>query len=184
MFVELTGLTDAVQQCQDSELDILILLGDSDAELEGRVDAETFALFCTPAVNLFPKRADRIHLSDRFSEFHVVPDRTRPLDFEVYEVLRVIGHGATAGDEREFLPFYSASDDDVRGGAASAYYAVSRVPRAASAREKQFGRSLPERPHVSKTFPRGGGDRVASDQPSLTQLSIACGCGRIRTGEQ
>ncbi len=140
MFVELAGLTGAVQHCQDSELDIVILLKDSDPELEGRVDATTFALFCSPAVNLFRKRADRIHLSDHFSEFHVVPDRTRPLDFEVYEVLRVIGHGATADEEQEFLPFYSASDFDAQGGGAGAYYAVGRVPRTASAREKQFGR--------------------------------------------
>jgi type VI secretion system protein ImpG len=140
MFVELAGLAGTVQHCQESELDIVILLKDSIPELEGRVDATTFALFCSPAANLFPKRADRIHLSDRFSEFHVVPDRTRPLDFEVYEVLRVIGHGATADEEQEFLPFYSASDLDAQGGGAGAYYAVGRVPRAASAREKQFGR--------------------------------------------
>ena len=31
--------------------------------LESVVDASNFALFCTPAVNLFPKRADRIHVS-------------------------------------------------------------------------------------------------------------------------
>ncbi len=140
MFVELAGLSDAVQRCEDSELDIVILLKDSEPELDGRVDAATFALFCSPAVNLFPKRADRIHLSDRFSEFHVVPDRTRPLDFEVYEVLRVIGHGATADEEQEFLPFYSTSDLGARGGNGGAYYAVGRVPRTASAREKQFGR--------------------------------------------
>lgn len=140
MFVELTGLRHVVQDCTDSELDIVVLLNEPNPELEGRVDAASFALFCTPAVNLFPKRADRIHLSDRFSEFHVVPDRTRPLDFEVYEVLRVIGHGATSDDEQEFLPFYSASDFDAKGGGAGAYYAVGRTPRTASAREKQFGR--------------------------------------------
>ena len=44
------------------------------------------ALFCTPAINLFPKRADRIHVSDSAHEYHVVADRTRPLDFEIYEV--------------------------------------------------------------------------------------------------
>ena len=140
MFVELTGLGNAVQDCTDSELDVVILLNQPDPELEGRMDAASFALFCTPAVNLFPKRTDRVHLSDRFSEFHVVPDRTRPLDFEVYEILRVIGHGATADDEEEFLPFYSASDFDARATSGGAYYAVGRTPRTASAREKQVGR--------------------------------------------
>jgi type VI secretion system protein ImpG len=140
MFVELTGLGSVVQRCEDNELDIIVLLKEPHLELEGRVDAMTFSLFCSPAINLFPKRADRIHLSDRFSEFHVVPDRTRPLDFEVYEVLRVVGHGAMAGEEQEFLPFYSASDFDAQGGGTGAYYAVNRVPRTASSREKRFGR--------------------------------------------
>jgi type VI secretion system protein ImpG len=129
-----------VRRCEENEFDVIILLREPDLELEGRVDATTFAPFCSPAINLFPKRADRIHLSDRFSEFHVIPDRTRPLDFEVYEVLRVVGHGTRAGEEQEFLPFYSAKDFDAQGGGAGAYYAVNRVPRTASSREKRFGR--------------------------------------------
>ena len=61
-----------------------------DTRLEGRVDKSCFELFCTPVINLFEKTLDRILISDRFSEFHVVPDRNRPLDFEVYQV--DIGH--------------------------------------------------------------------------------------------
>jgi len=140
MFVELTGLGGAVLRCQENELDIFVLMREPNLELEGRVDADTFALFCCPAVNLFPRRADRIHLSDRFSEFHVVADRTRPLDFEVYQVLRVVGHGARSGEEQEFRPFYSATDFDADVGGGGAYYVANRVPRTASAREKQFGR--------------------------------------------
>ena len=34
--------------------------------------------------------ADRIHLSEKLSEFQVIPDRTRPLDFEVYSVEKVV----------------------------------------------------------------------------------------------
>ena len=41
------------------------------------VDASHFNLFCTPAINLFPKRCDRVHLSNRTAEYHIVPDRTR-----------------------------------------------------------------------------------------------------------
>ena len=52
------------------------------------VSAQNFALFCTPAVNLFPRRADRIHLTESTNEYHVVPDRTRPMDFEVHSVKR------------------------------------------------------------------------------------------------
>ena len=59
--------------------------------------ASNFALYCTPAVNLFQKRVDRIHVGESAYEYHVVPDRTRPLDFEVYEVTSVVGHGSGVG---------------------------------------------------------------------------------------
>jgi len=53
------------------------------------VDKLAFDLFCTPVINLFEKTLDRISLSTRFSEFHLVPDRNRPLDFEIYQVASV-----------------------------------------------------------------------------------------------
>ena len=85
-FFELTGLAPAMSAIDGNELEIVLLFGRGDPTLESVVDASNFALFCTPAINLFPKRADRIHVTDSALEYHVVPDRTRPLDFEVYEV--------------------------------------------------------------------------------------------------
>ena len=119
------------------ELDLIIALKDQDTRLEGRVDKSSFELFCTPAINLFAKTLDRILISERFSEFHIVPDRNRPLDFEVFQVQSVTGYGETPDDERQFRPFYLARDTDPEVGA---FYTVSRVPRMLSAREKQTGR--------------------------------------------
>lgn len=139
MFIELAGLSKALRRCEQNQIDLVIPLREAQEELEGRVDASRFALFCTPVVNLFYKRADRIRVSDRFSEFHIVPDRTRPLDYEVYQVLAVRGYGERPDQEQEFRAFYSATDLEGQkdGGA---YYAVHRVPRVASQKEKQFGR--------------------------------------------
>ena len=36
---------------------------------------------------------ETIDVTDGTFEYHVVPDRTRPIDFEVYEVTSVVGHG-------------------------------------------------------------------------------------------
>ena len=36
------------------------------------MDRGSFALNCPPAINLFPRRADRIHVSDQQAEHHVV----------------------------------------------------------------------------------------------------------------
>ncbi len=138
MFVELGGLATGLRRCTDNELDIVVLLNESDPVLENAVDASHFALFCAPAVNLFEKRADRIHLTERQTEHHVVPDRSRPMDFEVYSVLEVQGFGTGADEKQEFLPFYAASDTaDFREN--RAYYTLHRAPRLLSTRQRGQG---------------------------------------------
>ena len=127
MFVELGDLSPAIQLCDEDQLDIIILFREMDSELEGTIGVDNFRLFCSPAINLFEKRLDRIMVSDRFSEFHVVPDRTRTRDFEVYRINKVVGYGARSDQLQEFLPFYQAKDmgdNDTNG-----YYVVNRVPR-------------------------------------------------------
>lgn len=138
MFVELKDLEPAVRSCEENQLDIVILLKKSNIQLEGVVGAENFGLFCSPAINLFEKRADRIHVSDKYSEFHIVPDRTRPLDFEVYNIAKVLGYGTQSNQMQEFLPFYLARD--LSGSGKGAYYVINRVPRPQSEREKLRGR--------------------------------------------
>lgn len=140
MFFEVTGLGPAVKRCDGSQLDLLILLDAVDLELESALTAANLQLFCTPAVNLFPRRCDRIHVSDRTSEFLVIPDRTRPQDFEVYQVTSVSGYREGAEVVREFRPFYSATDYEDEGRGGGAYFSVSRVPRAESAKEQLQGR--------------------------------------------
>jgi len=138
MFAELTQLREAVRQCADSELDIIILFDRGNPRLINAVDASRFALFCTPAVNIFPKRTDRIHLTNQTAEYHVVSDRTRPLDYEIYRVTEVMGFGSTANDKQEFLPFYQASADASHKHK-RAYYTLSRSPRVISSRQRQYG---------------------------------------------
>ena len=136
-FFDLTGLAPAVRQARD-ELEIVILLGRGDATLESDIDRANFALFCTPAINLFPKRADRINVSDGAYEYHLVPDRTRPMDFEIYDITGVAGHGIGTDSEQEFLPFYStySTDEQHQQGA---YFTVRREPRLTSSTEKRRG---------------------------------------------
>jgi type VI secretion system protein ImpG len=137
-FVELTGLAPAMRRADTDELEIVVLFGRGDPTLESVVDASNVSLFCTPAVNLFPRRADRIHVTGGTHEYHVVPDRTRPMDFEVYEVSAVTGHGVGAESEQTFLPFYSAdAGSDPRRH--SAYFTVRREPRLFSPTQKRRG---------------------------------------------
>jgi type VI secretion system protein ImpG len=137
LFAEIGGLRQGLAKCRESELDVLVLLGRSDPTLENLVDASNFSLYCTPAVNLFPKRADRIHVTPRVSEHHVVPDRTRPMDFEVYGITEVTGFAASAEAEQRFQPLYATVDQASAG--AEAFYTLRRVPRVQSAKQKRVG---------------------------------------------
>jgi len=135
LFVELSGLSEGFRQCPAGEVELLILMDRNDSAVENVVDASHFALGCTPAVNLFPRRADRIHLSESASEYHLVPDRTRPMDFEVHTVTRLRGYGTAAEDEQEFLPFYGLQGQAHHG----AFYTTHRLPRVLSARQRRTG---------------------------------------------
>ena len=85
-FFKLQHLAPALRRIQGREAEIIVLLTRAPGTLTGLVDAAQFALHCTPIVNLFPGRTDRIELRADRSEFHLVPDRTRPMDFEVFAV--------------------------------------------------------------------------------------------------
>lgn len=136
-FFELAGFQDAFAKLKGDEVDLVLVLDEQDKRLDGRVDRSSFDLFCTPVVNLFEKTLDRIPVSNRNSEFHVVPDRNRPLDFEVYQIASVTGHGESPDQERSFHPFYKARDTDLE---TSSFFTVQRSPRLFSDRERLNGR--------------------------------------------
>lgn len=137
-YLELTGLRQALAGLEGRRLEITFLLRRPRTELEHGLGPEQFALFTTPVVNLFPLTADRIHVSAHATEFHVVPDRNRPMDFEVYRVTGVRGFGGSAEDVRRFQPFYALSHH-VPEQEASAYYTVQRRPREPSSRQRRRG---------------------------------------------
>lgn len=137
LFVELNGLAPAFRRHDGEELEIVLLFERGEQGLESIVDTNNFALFCTPAINLFPRRADRIQLSEGAHEYHVVADRTRPMDFEIFDVAEVRGFGVGADSEQVFLPFYAASHPEPAEHAA--YYMIQREPRRLSANQKRGG---------------------------------------------
>jgi type VI secretion system protein ImpG len=138
LFVEFSGLDRPAGRCTGKELEILLLLTRSEPALASAFGPDQFALFCTPAVNLFPKRSDRINVSGREAELHIVADRMRPLDYEVFSVNAVEGFAADGGAPQPFLPFY-ASNDLSRNPEHRAYYVLNRVPRQLSSRARTRG---------------------------------------------
>jgi type VI secretion system protein ImpG len=137
-FVELAGLGPSLSQCGDKEIEITVLLNRADAQLEKTLDASNFALHCTPVVNLFQRRADRINVTGEQFEYHVVVDRTRPMDYEVFQVDAVTGYGSGPGSEQAFRPFYTARDIGALHQD-KAFYQVRREQRVVSRRQRRDG---------------------------------------------
>lgn len=174
LFVELGGLADAMARASGSEVDILIALRRAEPRLERQLGAQHLALFVTPAVNLFERQADRLQLSDRHHEHHLVVDRLRGQDLEVHSILEMQGMGE---GERSapvtFHPFYNLQAHGRRGQHRS-YYTLRREQRL-----------LPEqqRLHGARTSYTGSEifvalvDAQAAPFPeSIRQLAIRCLC--------
>jgi type VI secretion system protein ImpG len=139
-FVRITQLADALKHCATARVEIIVLFSRGDPGLEKLVSNTNFQLNCVPVVNLFNKRLDRVSVSDSSHEFHLVPDRTRPQDFEIYNVNDVIGYGKadkSDGSEQKFHPFYAAYHGSRHQH--PAYYTTRREPRLLSARQKTQG---------------------------------------------
>ncbi|MEP6651890.1 MAG: type VI secretion system baseplate subunit TssF [Myxococcales bacterium] len=138
LYVKLGALAAAVRRCVAQEMEIVVLTDLHDRSLDGVISAENFGLFCTPAINLFPRRADRIHLTEVETEYHVVPDRTRPMDLEIHSIKEVVGFGSSSEVKQTFRPFFAQGDhsssDELPG-----YYTLQRQPRVLSARQRTRG---------------------------------------------
>lgn len=138
LFVSVDGLKPAVKKCSGDALDLIFLLREASPLLEHSLSAANFVVNAGTAVNLFPKRADRIHLSPTTFEYHVVADRTAPMDFEIYDITGMMASTTGVDDAQEFLPFYGWNDLR-RLPEHSAYYAARREPRQLSAKQRRVG---------------------------------------------
>lgn len=137
-FFALDDLRAGVSQCAGDELEIHLALARAHPALENALDASHFRLFCAPAVNLFPRAADRIHLDPFDTEHHLVADRNRPMDFEIFGIERLTAVGTDGEPIGEIRPFYAA-DHHTDPGSPALYYTLQRRPRQLSSRQQQFG---------------------------------------------
>jgi type VI secretion system protein ImpG len=135
LFFSVAGLRTVLRACEGDELELYFAMDRVQAGLENAVDAAHFRLFCAPAVNLFPHTVDRVHVSAAETEFHLVADRNRPMDFEIHSLTAVEGIGAEGQSIAQVLPFYSVS----HGVNRDAYYTIQRRPRLLSARQQHNG---------------------------------------------
>ena len=138
LFAEFDGLRPALQRIRGQSFEIVVLLRRGLGALARTVGASNFRLFCTPAINLFQRAGDRIHLRQEQLEYHVVPDRIRPMDYEVLGLDQVEGFGDRQEPEVRFQPFYGG-DARTWHERHGAYYTVRREPRLLSGRQRRRG---------------------------------------------
>ncbi|MEO7243690.1 MAG: type VI secretion system baseplate subunit TssF [Rubrivivax sp.] len=137
LFFDLHDVGEALRNHPGDEADIVLLFDRADPALQQAVDVSGLALHCVPAINLLERRCDRVHVTPEQGEYHVVPDRTRPLDYEVHTLTEVVGYGVDNDRGERFLPFYSAFHTESREH--PAYYAVQREPRLLSSTQQRDG---------------------------------------------
>ncbi len=127
-FFSLTQLAAALEKNNTNQVEIIILLEKLPQDLVPHLNASRFLLFCTPVINLFPRRVDRIEVNRALNNFHIVPDRSRPLDYEVFSVNKVMGLQAETSEELTFNPLYQTRHSDT--GNFGRYFSVRRELRA------------------------------------------------------
>ena len=85
-FFDVTGLLAKARKAGGRSLDIFLYLNRTIPEMERSVSASSFALGCTPVVNLFAHRAEPIPLLGTTAEYQVVADARRGPALEVYSI--------------------------------------------------------------------------------------------------
>ncbi len=136
LFFDVNDLAAGFAACPDQECELVFLFSRQGEGLEGVVEASNFALHCVPASNLFPHRADRVQVNDSSFEFHVVPERSAPTDFEVHSVRSV--EGVTQSNESvTFYPLFATPHSAPPGH--QAYWSASRQPRLVSDKVRREG---------------------------------------------
>ena len=109
LFVELRDLAPMLREAATDTIELVLLFDRVEPRLDGAVQASNLALFCTPAINLFPRTGDRVQLDPNNYEHLVVPDRMRPYDFEVHSITKVTGYCDPGTEGGEFAPMYAPS---------------------------------------------------------------------------
>jgi type VI secretion system protein ImpG len=171
LFVEVSGLGPAFAACAGNAFELAILFSRHVPALEGAVEPDQFQLHCTPAINLFERRADRLQLDDSSHAYHVVPDRTATADYEVFDVRQVAGQ-LESGEEMQFLPLFATPHEEPT--APHGYYSVAREPRLPSARTKRDG---PRSGYVAtETFLSLVDPHEAPFRAGLRQIAARIGC--------
>lgn len=126
-FVRINGLRNIFKKCRGMDAGLVFTFGRRVSEFVLAVNPGSLRLWCVPVINVFRKRSSRERIDGSF-EYHVVPERSAPRDYEVYSVEKA----DFFDEDNNFLfsarPFYSA-DKDYGSADKSDYFSLHRRER-------------------------------------------------------
>ena len=111
-FFELNDLEQPLKTLTGGRAEIVFLISPFEAEqrqqrLATAVTAKVILLGCSPIINLFPQTAEPIMLTQRRSEYPVVPDARRRMATEIFAVEEVVSSDPVTHELTHYEPFYS-----------------------------------------------------------------------------
>ena len=145
------------------KLEIVIFCNKTLKTLEQGVDAETFRLGCTPAVNLFERAAEPIPLLPRSPEYRIVADRTAPQAMEVYSIEKVTTADAAENRSTQYPAFYALDHSQGTRGNKIFWYTTRR-------------RSLAENDAATDVYLSLVNLHFESRWPADEQMQVQCLC--------
>jgi type VI secretion system protein ImpG len=135
----LTRMREIIPKLRSKSVDIVFAFDEQNSRLAAAVEPKAFSLYTAPAINLFEKTTDRVPIKSNSYEYHIVPDRSRYLEYEPHRVLDVYAHFPGVKDKIPVRPLYSASVDRTASSVGGLYYTVRRLPRRRTVEEKTYG---------------------------------------------
>ena len=136
LFAEMNELGRAFSASNEF-CEVVLLFGRSSPALIESVSPANLGLFCTPAINLFEMQLGRVSVSPHDHEHLVIPDRTRPLDYEIFRLLNVTAHGRSGARPAAPLYAFGALLYDWQD---AVFYVTRLRPRRLSTREQRIRR--------------------------------------------
>jgi len=111
-FFELNDLEQPLKTVSGGRAEIIFLISPFEAEqrqqrLTVAVTAKAILLGCSPIINLFPQTAEPIMLTQRRSEYPVVPDARRRMATEIFSIEDVVSSDPVTHELTHYEPFYS-----------------------------------------------------------------------------
>ncbi|MCP5528190.1 MAG: type VI secretion system baseplate subunit TssF [Verrucomicrobiales bacterium] len=183
-FFQVAGFGEGLRLCRGRAADLVLVFDREWPQLARLIDEEAdpkgasvsaVRLYCTPAINLFPKSMERISLEQGGSELRLLADSSHDLDYEVHRVERVEGIG-DSGQRQLFRPFFQVDDRLTSGSesGAGAFYTVRRSVRSTTLQEREAGS---RRSYLgSEVFLTLVDEANAPQSPNLRQLKVECLC--------